>query len=104
MRTARAKHPGELLAGVCAGIAARLGWNVWALRILFVALLLIKTLWAIGAYLALAVIFRVLDAGLGGRQTPPGGLGSPELAKRNHRISELERKFRELENGDRQSG
>ena len=33
---------GSLLAGVCAGIAQAFQWNVWVLRILFVAFLLTK--------------------------------------------------------------
>lgn len=103
MSTAREKRPGALLAGVCAEIAARLGWNVWALRALLVALLLIKTLWAIGAYIVLAVIFRVLDAGSSGGHKPPDSLGSPELARRNQRIHELERRFRILESQDRRA-
>jgi phage shock protein PspC (stress-responsive transcriptional regulator) len=89
-----------LLAGVCADIAGRLGWNVWALRAVFVAFLLIKTLWAILAYAALALIFRVLDGGWSRRGEAPGGLESPELADRNERIADLERKFREMEGRD----
>ena len=41
-----ARTDGALLAGVCAGIARTLNWNVWVLRALFVGFLLIKTLWA----------------------------------------------------------
>ena len=43
-----ARHDDALLAGVCAGIADRFGWNVWALRAVFLAFLLVKTLWARG--------------------------------------------------------
>jgi phage shock protein PspC (stress-responsive transcriptional regulator) len=36
----RVKRPdGALLAGVCAGIARALGWNVWVLRALFIGFL-----------------------------------------------------------------
>ena len=89
-----------LLAGVCADIAARFGWNVWALRALFVVFLLVKTLWAIAAYAVLAVMFRLFDGGRAARREPPGGLESPELADRNERIADLERRFRELESRD----
>ena len=86
-----------LLAGVCADIAGRFGWSVWALRALFVAFLLVKTLWAIVTYAVLAVAFRLLDGERTERGASPGGLESPELADRNTRIADLERKFRELE-------
>lgn len=94
------RHDDALLAGVCAGIAGRLGWNVWALRAVFVAFLIFKTIWAVLAYAALAVIFQLLDGGRPRRGEPPGGLESPELADRNARIAELERRFREMENRD----
>lgn len=98
MRCARSE--GALFAGVCAGIAGALGWNVWALRALFVLFLLIKPLWAIAAYALLAVATCLLD---GAKQKPrddaDGGLSSPELAERNRRIADLERRFRDLENG-----
>ena len=87
---------GALLAGVCAGIARSLNWNVWVLRALFLAFLLVKTLWAIVAYALLALAFhlgREWAGGQGGRN----GLRSPELSRRNERIEELERRFRELE-------
>ena len=51
-----------LLAGVCSGIARALGWNVWALRALFVIFLVVKTLWAVIAYAALALVFHFRDA------------------------------------------
>ena len=60
MKTARRED--ALLAGVCADIAGRFGWNVWALRALFVVFLLVKTLWAVVAYAALAVMFRLIGA------------------------------------------
>ena len=45
---------GALLMGVCASIARTFNWNVWVLRGLFAAFLLIKTIWAIAAYAGLA--------------------------------------------------
>jgi phage shock protein PspC (stress-responsive transcriptional regulator) len=91
---------GALLAGVCAGAARKLGWNVWALRALFVAFLLVKTLWAIAAYAALALAMYLLGDGWPGKAPrqagSDGGLESPELAARNRRIAELERRFRDL--------
>ena len=101
MRTSRPE--GALLAGVCAGIARALDWNVWALRGLFVLFLLIKTLWAIAAYAVLALLIFLLD---GGRRATSGEdrLESPELAERSRRIEELERRFRDLENGSDQRG
>jgi hypothetical protein len=67
-------------------------WNVWVLRALFVAFLLFKTLWAIAAYAALALLFWLMEA-----EWPGRALESPELADRNRRISELERRFEDLE-------
>lgn len=91
---------GALLAGVCAGIARTFSWNVWALRALFVIFLLIKTLWAIAAYAALALMFWLLDAEWPGQRKSRRGLESPELAGRSRRITELERRFEELERRD----
>jgi phage shock protein PspC (stress-responsive transcriptional regulator) len=89
-----------LLAGVCADIAARFGWSVWALRALFVVFLLVKTLWAIVTYAVLAILFRLVGERGAARRAPPGGLESPELANRNERIADLERRFRDLEARD----
>ena len=86
---------GALLAGVCAGTARAFGWNVWALRALFVIFLLVKTLWAVLAYAALAVLFHFRPAPHGRREADD--LASPELASRNRRIAELEKCFRDLE-------
>lgn len=90
-----ARPEGALLAGACAGLAARLGWNAWALRALFVLFLLIKPLWAVLAYAGLAVGLHLLDNA--GRPRGEEGLRSPELSGRSERIAELERRFRELE-------
>lgn len=99
-----ARHDDALLAGVCAGIAERFGWNVWALRGVFVAFLLLKTLWAIVAYAVLALVFQLIGSGRPHRRQVAGGLESPELSDRNRRIAELERRFRELEGQDRDQG
>jgi phage shock protein PspC (stress-responsive transcriptional regulator) len=92
---------GALLAGVCAGIARTFDWNVWALRALFVVFLLVKTFWAVAAYAVLALAMYLLGGGRseGRPQRPARGAGlvSPELAMRNRRIAELERRFRDLE-------
>jgi phage shock protein PspC (stress-responsive transcriptional regulator) len=98
----RQNAPDALLAGVCAGIAGALGWNVWVLRLLFLGFLALKTLWAAGLYVALAVLFHLASDrpdGQGARHgdAEDGGLDSPELAARNRRIEELERQFRDLE-------
>lgn len=95
---------GALLAGVCIRIANRLGWNVWALRVLFILGLLIETI-AVGLiYGALALLLPRLGPGAGddgpGRasgQAEDAGLTSDALGARNRRIADLERRFRELE-------
>lgn len=94
MRTAR--PDGALLAGVCAGIARAFGWNAWVLRALFLAFLLIETFWAVVVYAGLALAFH-LGSEWSGRGKRDEGLSSPELSKRNERITELERRFRDLE-------
>lgn len=91
---------GALLAGVCAGIARTFDWNVWVLRALFVGFLLVKTLWAVVVYAVLALVFNLFDDSLPGRAKSSEGLNSPELAGRGERIADLERRFRELEEGD----
>jgi phage shock protein PspC (stress-responsive transcriptional regulator) len=90
---------GALLAGVCSGIAHRLGWNAWALRALFVLFLLVKTVWAVIAYGVLALALQ-LFGNTGKGRPPEERLGSPELSGRSERIAELERRFRELEGRD----
>ena len=92
------RHDDALLAGVCARIAGRFGWNVWALRVVFIAFLLLKTLWALVVYAVLALAFHLFDGQRADKSG--GGLESPELADRNARIAELERRFRELESRD----
>ena len=95
-----ARTEGALLAGVCAGIARTLNWNVWVLRALFVGFLLIKTLWAVAVYAGLALVFHFVDEGLPGGKKSTGGLSSPELSERNQRIADLERRFKDLESQD----
>lgn len=90
------RSDGALLAGVCSGIASRLDWNVWVLRALFAAFLLLKTLWAAAAYAALALVFHYLQDSKDGA-TGDAELASPELADRKRRIEELEKRFRDLE-------
>jgi phage shock protein PspC (stress-responsive transcriptional regulator) len=94
---ARERREDALLAGVCAGIANALGWNVWALRTLFVVFLLVKTLWAVALYAALAVGLYLMERRPGRRGGAASRLRSPELSARSERIAELERRFRELE-------
>jgi phage shock protein PspC (stress-responsive transcriptional regulator) len=87
------RHPDALLAGVCADLAQRLGWNVWAIRGLFVIALLIKTIAMAAVYLVLALIMPHFRAD----EKPRPDLSSPELRSRNERIADLERRFRDLE-------
>ena len=86
-----------LLAGVCAEIARRLGWNVWAIRGVFIFGLFIKTLWVGAAYLILALAMGLLLGDSDSKSEPPGGLASPDLEDRAQRIADLERKFEDLE-------
>jgi len=103
----RVKRPdGALLAGVCAGIARALRWNVWVLRALFVGFLAIKTVAALVIYAILALVMHLLENDTLRRKNSRGkktaeGLASPELSQRSERIENLERRFRELEDSDR---
>lgn len=93
-----------LLAGVCAELSRRLGWNAWALRALFLAGLLVQTLATGAVYLLAAVVMGVaLGRGrgsAGGTQDAgdgEAGLRSEHLDERARRIEALEKRFRELE-------
>lgn len=92
---------GALLAGVCAGIARALNWNVWVLRVLFIGFLIIKTFLAVLIYAGLALLFYLAGNDWGMQEKPSDGLASPELSRRNERIDELERRFRDLEESDK---
>jgi phage shock protein PspC (stress-responsive transcriptional regulator) len=91
---------GALLAGVCAGIAQAFNWNVWVLRALFVAFLLVKTLWAVVAYAVLALLLKLFEDQWPGQAEKDDDIVSPELSARKDRIADLERRFRELEGRD----
>lgn len=103
----RVKRPdGALLAGVCAGTARALRWNVWVLRVLLVGFLALKTVAAVISYAILALAMHLLGSEKPGGKKSRGnkaaeGLASPELAQRNERIADLERRFRELEESGR---
>ena len=104
-QTSDKKPDGALLAGVCAGIARALRWNVWVLRALFVGFLAIKTVAALVTYAILALVMHLLgNETLGGEEShgkrDSEELVSSELSQRNRRITDLERRFRELENSD----
>jgi phage shock protein PspC (stress-responsive transcriptional regulator) len=93
-----AKRPdGALLAGVCAGIAGALRWNVWVLRALFVGFLAVKTVAALVTYAILALAMHLFGTEiLRGKKTNEG-LASPELSQRNERIADLEQRFKDLD-------
>jgi phage shock protein PspC (stress-responsive transcriptional regulator) len=96
-REAHSREDGALLAGVCAGLARRLGWNAWALRALFVVFLFVQTI-ATGVVYVLLALLLPRFGGRSAEGTPESDkLKSSELGARGKRIEELERKFRELE-------
>ena len=93
-----AKRPdGALLAGVCAGIARALRWNVWVLRVLFVGFLSIKTVAALVTYAVLALAMHLLGHEKLRGKKESEGLASPELSRRGERIADLEQRFRDLD-------
>jgi phage shock protein PspC (stress-responsive transcriptional regulator) len=86
-----------LLAGVCAELGKRLGWNVWALRALFLAGLLVQTLPTVAIY-GVAALIMALALGRGSAPRPSEDrICSESLSDRARRIEELEAKFRDLE-------
>ena len=107
-RPASHRPDGALLAGVCAGIATRLDWNVWAIRGLFAFGLFIQTIGTGVVYIILAALLSRFE----GRPTKEKGssvnepqsgelrtdeLRASELKARNERIADLERRFKEME-------
>ena len=84
---------GALLAGVCASLAQRLGWNAWAIRALFVLGLFIQAIGTGVVYILLAFLLPGFDD----QSKPEPELKADELSERNQRIVELERRFREME-------
>ena len=92
---------GALLAGVCAGIARGLTWNVWVIRGLFVGFLALKTMSAVVVYLVIALVQHIYASR--GAPAKPDGLVSPELSDRDARIAALDRRFRELEDKEKRA-
>jgi len=88
---------GAWLAGVCSRIAGIFGFKAWVLRVIFVLLLITKTLLAVVVYAALAAGFLLWDRSTRKQGPQEGGLRSPELSGRGRRIDELDRRFREWE-------
>jgi len=90
-----------MLAGVCSRLAARLGWNVWAIRAVLLILLVAEPLFtALGYALAAFVISALERRGTNaapGIKGKTGTLESPELASRKQRIADLEQRFRKWE-------
>ncbi len=82
------------LAGVCARLAESLGGRAWGFRLAWLVLLAVMPLAAIGAYLALALVFdRLPRSAARGVPAHREWLGSPELARHARRISELDRRL-----------
>ena len=92
-------HSAPMLSGVCSQLARIFGCNVWALRLIFIVLLLVKTLLAVVAYAILALVFHAA-----GRYRDPksnhGGGNQAEPADyspANQKFADLDRRFREWE-------
>jgi len=88
-----------LLAGVCSRFASMLHFNVWALRAVFIILLLAKTVLAVIVYGILALLFHAVGRYRGQQAADhdqAGGAVSRPTAY-SERISDLDRRFREWE-------
>jgi len=88
-----------LLAGVCSRFAGMLNFNVWALRAVFVVLLLAQTFLAAVIYGILALLIHALDGrrerAATGSEPSRDDLSRP--SPYGERISDLDRKFRAWE-------
>lgn len=88
-----------LLAGVCSRFASTLHFNVWALRAVFIVLLLAKTILALFVYGILALLFHALDRrrnrAFAGPEPSCDGLSRP--TPYGERLSDLDRRFRAWE-------
>ncbi len=91
------RPPDALLAGVCAELARRLGWNVWAIRLLFIVGLLVQALATGAVYLVMALVMGIVLGRSEDRPAPGPELESEDLSDRARRIRELEETFRSLE-------
>lgn len=89
------RQDGALLGGVCASLAARLGWNVWALRVIFLLGLAIQTIATALVYVFLSFLLHRFQ----GDASQKPVLKAEELGERGQRIADLERRFRDMENG-----
>ncbi|MFT5141117.1 MAG: phage shock protein PspC (stress-responsive transcriptional regulator) [Lysobacterales bacterium] len=87
---------GALLAGVCADLAQRLGWNPWAIRALFVIGLFIQAIGTGAVYILLAILLPRF----GTKSAAEPELKADVLSDRQQRIAELERRFKEMEHGE----
>lgn len=89
-----------LLAGACSRLAQICHFNAWAVRAIFVLLLLTKTLVAVVAYGLLALAFQLADryrgAGLDEAGEKPSG-GPSQSTYHDHHLADLDRRFREWE-------
>jgi phage shock protein PspC (stress-responsive transcriptional regulator) len=88
-----------VLAGVCSRFAGLLQFNVWALRAVFIILLLAKTLLAVLVYVVLAFILRAVDKH---RSNQVAAAEQDSSAAADHpvysdRIRDLDRRFNEWE-------
>ena len=93
-------HSAPLLAGVCSQLAKTFGCSVWALRAVFIVLLLVKTLFAVVAYAVLALLFQAGERFRNAEATAPFERpeASAEFSPVNRKLAELDRRFREWEN------
>ena len=88
-----------LLAGVCSRFADLLHFNVWALRAVFVILLLAKTVLAVIVYGVLALLFHATDRHRRTQDAAPAQApdNAPQPGPHDERIRDLDRRFREWE-------
>ncbi len=89
-----------MLAGVCSRLAARLKWNVWAIRAVLLILLVAEPLFTALGYALAAFIVSGFDRygnTTDASSKPVTSLESPELASRKKRIDDLEQRFSKWE-------
>lgn len=87
-----------VLAGVCSRFASLLQFNVWALRAVFIILLLTKTVLAVIVYIVLALLIRAMDNRRSKQAAAPDEDSSVAGAPiYSDRIRDLDRRFSDWE-------
>lgn len=93
------RQPQAVLAGVCAWIAGRLGWNVWGLRIALLILAWLKPITVVLAYVIAGLVLRhygnrpVQQRRTGARRIVDHGRDAEYESVHDDRVREVMRRY-----------